>query len=249
MRKKISLLTLAIALTVPCGAIASVDTKKSQTCDFFTDTYLSIGAGVSMPSNKIKHLVPISEYDEYDYRSTRLKKSEAYRISLGKSFDNFRSEVEFLYGRKYKSKYDTDIQYDKSIFNVSSYSYFLNGFYDFKNFNDTVVPYVGAGIGLSRNHLSNEKLTLSVDNVDEPIMTIIGKKKTSFAWNIGLGVMFNINKHLAFDLSYKYTDLGKLKGSKDELHADTGDISEGEKYNVKGKLRNNVLLASFVVKF
>ena len=36
-------------------------------------------------------------------------------------------------------------------------------------------------------------------------------KKTGFAWNVGLGAMYNINSELGVDLAYRYRDLGKVK--------------------------------------
>lgn len=41
--------------------------------------------------------------------------------------------------------------------------------------------------------------------------TKISLKKTGFAWNVGLGAMYNINSELGVDLAYRYRDLGKVK--------------------------------------
>ena len=36
-------------------------------------------------------------------------------------------------------------------------------------------------------------------------------KKTGFAWNVGLGAMYNISSDFSVDLAYRYRDLGKVK--------------------------------------
>ncbi|WHA05194.1 outer membrane beta-barrel protein [Candidatus Bandiella numerosa] len=36
-------------------------------------------------------------------------------------------------------------------------------------------------------------------------------KKTGFAWNVGLGAMYNISSDFGVDLAYRYRDLGKVK--------------------------------------
>jgi opacity protein-like surface antigen len=219
---------------------------------FWDNTYLSIGGGLSVPSNNIKHLVPV-DYETDDYRSKKFQTSAIYKASVGKSFNSFRAELEFLFSRKHKLKFNTTTPrglYDKSELHISNRTYFLNGFYDLKNFSSILTPYVTLGAGVSSTNLSDEICKFSSDNVDYPVMKILGKKSTSFAWNAGVGLMMNINKNIAIDLSYKYLDLGKLRASKYEMMLDGSDnLLKGENYNVKGRLRSSAFLTSLVIKF
>lgn len=242
---KTKLLSLAIAAAIPFTAMAqNTSNNTALSNNLLSDAYVSVGGGIAKTHNKIKHLVPISH--DTEYRSVKLKKNPVYKISIGKSINNFRSEIEFIHSKKNKLTYN-DGSF-KSHLNISSNSYLINGYYDFKDFNEKVTPYIGLGLGISQNKISDEvwyTLTSSSANAE---VKIPSKKKNSFAWNIGTGMMLNINKHVSLDLSYRYMDLGKLKGSDKQIDLSTGNI-EKDSYNIKGKLRSNIFLASIVVKF
>ncbi len=51
-------------------------------------------------------------------------------------------------------------------------------------------------------------------------------KKTGFAWNVGLGAMYNISSDFGVDLAYRYRDLGKVKFN------DKGDSKKLKSHNV-----------------
>jgi len=213
---------------------------------FLDNTYLAIGAGASMP-NKVQGY----EGDENNPGqqisvSRKLKNSEVYRVAVGKGFNAFRGEVEFTY-RKFNHKLIDPTTPDlRSQYGIKSASYFLNGYYDFANYSKVFVPYVGAGVGVSRNSLSDEKTYY----LEELQVYTPGITQNSFAWNVGLGTMIHLNQNIAFDLSYKYTDLGKIIGNKDMLSVLNASVPMTPLTvpNVQGRLRSNNITASVVFK-
>ena len=77
---------------------------------------------------------------------------------------------------------------------------FLNLYWDFHNSSD-FVPYVGAGIGMAHQYASYDiKSGGYKESMDESY--------TTFAWNAGIGVAYNINPNLAIDLGYRFVGLG-----------------------------------------
>jgi len=95
----------------------------------------------------------------------------------------------------------------------------MNGYYDI-NLHKTIIPYVTAGVGIARNKAGD---FVSLDTI-----TLKGKTNTSFVWNVGAGVKYNLNRNFALDLSYRYIDLGSIKT--DNLDANT----HGGKQKIKG---------------
>lgn len=63
-------------------------------------------------------------------------------------------------------------------------------------------------------------------------------KKTGFAWNVGLGGMYNISSDFGIDLAYRYRDLGKVKIGKDTAGKD-----------VSKKLKSHNVTVGVVYKF
>lgn len=109
-------------------------------------------------------------------------------VSAGYSFDPVRLEFEFGYKNAGLNKLsgpggsvsltDTDI---------SVYSYMVNAYYDIKT-TSPFTPYIGAGLGLLNGELKSE-----------------GSKEddTVFGYQLIVGAAYNVDKHLALDLSYR----------------------------------------------
>lgn len=83
---------------------------------------------------------------------------------------------------------------------ISVYTGLVNGYIDFGNWNG-LVPYVGAGVGVA-HHV--------IDNVRLPADAADGSS-TDFAWALYGGMAFNVNENLAFDVGYRYMDLGRAE--------------------------------------
>ncbi len=81
---------------------------------------------------------------------------------------------------------------------VSSRSVMLNVFYDFDT-GTKFTPYVGGGIGIA--HL---KAKIRAEDGK------VSKSDNRFAWQLGAGVSYAVTDSTALDLSYRYTDSGRL---------------------------------------
>lgn len=140
---------------------------------------------------------------------------------------------------------DLDIQYGEVLYKANKGEQRSNmigvlavGHYDLVKISQTTTPYVALGAGFSRNHAG----TL-VDNAGPQRKVYPGKTKTDFAWNVGVGVKFNIDKDYTLDLGYRYSDLGKIKVGD---HIDENNrVSRGGSQKIKGHQGLLALLYKF----
>jgi opacity protein-like surface antigen len=87
------------------------------------------------------------------------------------------------------------------------------------------VPYVGGGIGFSRNETRSTGVsnTASSVNGSAPVNTGIlpGATQTSFAWQVGAGTAIEITPSIKVDVGYRYVHFG-------DVHtADVATFSDG----------------------
>ena len=82
---------------------------------------------------------------------------------------------------------------------------FVNVYYDI-NTGTRFIPYVGAGMGVGfiRTKGGAKYSTGHIENTGS-------KTVTNFAWNIGLGLGYQITNNIALDVGYRFADLGKAK--------------------------------------
>ena len=67
-------------------------------------------------------------------------------------------------------------------------------------------PFVGVGIGLTRNHVKGYNITFPVTQTVVP-----DGKDTEFAWMATAGVSVAVRKRLTLDLAYRYSDMGEVR--------------------------------------
>ena len=82
---------------------------------------------------------------------------------------------------------------------------FVNVYYDI-NTGTRFIPYIGAGLGAGFIRTKGY-----IDWGAGAIETTGSKTVTNFAWNIGLGLGYEITKNIALDVGYRFADLGKVK--------------------------------------
>jgi opacity protein-like surface antigen len=240
---------------MPYVALAnSNEMKPNNNADYdfgpLKGTYITLAAGRSFPQNKISN-ISIDSLGNFYYTRNKLDRGTVYKTAIGKDFEVIRAEFEFLYSKKHKFSLTTpnnilSVNGITSNFHTSHYTYFFNVFYDFKNINEVFQPYVGLGVGLSRNKVSEQPVITDIANVE--LYKYFKKSTNSFAWNLNVGSKINVNQHLYFDFSYKYVDLGRVKGSNMSL-APNGVVTTNADDNVKGRVRNHLLLAGFGFRF
>lgn len=92
---------------------------------------------------------------------------------------------------------------------LKSHTLMFNGYYDLGNWRG-VVPYVGAGVGLSYNQLSDTYFTQNVYLTN----SIEGASKLSLAWSLMAGIGWQISDRAILDLGYRYMDFGKAQSGR-----------------------------------
>ena len=105
---------------------------------------------------------------------------------------------------------------------VKNYTAMVNAYYDLGN-HGGFVPYVGAGVGLSYNQMSNVYFTGPGAFFNE----VIGANQLSLAWALMAGVEYKFSSRASIDVGYRYIDMGSV-------HSDHGDT--GNNWNPRFKL-------------
>ena len=110
----------------------------------------------------------------------------------------------------------TDAFPDSLDANIGSQYVFVSTYWDITNYAG-FTPYVGGGIGASKNEISG--LTFPAGAADG--------SEYDFAYHVDVGVSYDITQNLKFDLAYRYIDLGQVISGVDTalLPADQGAIS------------------------
>lgn len=109
-----------------------------------------------------------------------------------------RAEVEYALRGNSEKSWNYDALDVKGAWNASTL--FLNLYYDFRN-STAFTPYVGAGLGMAFNYAN---YTLSAPGYNANF----DDHATTFAWNVGAGVAYDITDSFAVDLGYRYVNLG-----------------------------------------
>jgi len=140
----------------------------------------------------------------------------AFGFSVGKYLTNsFRLELE--------ATKRTGYEYDARVSNAGLTSFtekakiqtealFINGFYDFQPFsirNNAITPYLGGGVGISRNKMGTDVIH---NNGIPTGGTIDSNAITQFAYKLSAGTLVSLTEQLSLDVNYQYVNLGAFKG-------------------------------------
>jgi len=115
---------------------------------------------------------------------------------------------------------------------VASDAIMLNGTYELPVVFGALRPYVGAGIGQSRNEMK----PLKWNDPGCCSGTLNGGKKTDTAWQLTLGADIALQNNWTLELFYRYMDMGKFV--KNAGPDQSGNFSgSGSTISATGKLR------------
>jgi len=138
----------------------------------------------------------------------------AFGFSVGKYLtDSFRLELEAIKRTGYE--YDAHALLFPAANNkakIETHTLFINGFYDFQSFtmsNNAITPYLGGGVGISRNKMGTiiEHRFGLINGVTNDGNTI-----NQFAYKLSAGTLVSITEQLSLDVNYQYVNLGAFKG-------------------------------------
>ena len=178
----------------------------------------------------------------------------AFGFSAGKYLsDNFRLELELIK----RTGYEYDADYNGGgeeaarmslAADLDSTSIFVNGFYDFQPFiirNTAITPYLGGGIGISRNKM--DKVNELIAGVSQGVI-IDGDTVNQFAYKLSAGTLVSLTEQLSLDVNYQYVNLGAFKsGVRVEVN---GAFSQNLVKGVNGgEIKTQELMVGLQYKF
>jgi opacity protein-like surface antigen len=197
-------LLAVLLLTLPTMAVA-IDLEGY---------YITAKGGVSKTSDTGETSFILSNGASRALQDDDLGTGSAFGFSLGKYLtDSFRLELEAIKRTGYE--YDgRAIPYPTFTYNtkIQTESLFINGFYDFQPFtmsNTAITPYLGGGVGISRNKMGT---TVFRSNGIPSGSTIDGDTINQFAYKLSAGTLVSITEQLSLDVNYQYVNLGAFKG-------------------------------------
>jgi opacity protein-like surface antigen len=115
---------------------------------------------------------------------------------------------------------------DRGLFQSSALM--VNGYLDIGTFMD-VTPYVGAGVGVSWNVLSDHTRASYEPATGETSWNrIAGGSEYSFAWALMAGVGYQLSSAFTLDLGYRYVSLGDVKTRASGAGVDVASIGAHE---------------------
>ena len=197
-------LTLALLLTLPTLAFA-IDLEGF---------YITAKGGASKTFNTGETSFNAPFGNLITLQNDDLGTGSAFGFSLGKYLtDSFRLELEAIKRTGYE--YDgRAIPFPTFTYNtkIQTEALFINGFYDFQPFtmsNTAITPYLGGGVGISRNKMGT---TVVNDNGIPNGETFGGNTINQFAYKLSAGTLVSITEQLSLDVNYQYVNLGAFKG-------------------------------------
>ena len=156
-----------------------------------------------------------------------LGKSDIMEIGIGSYFsETFSGEISLAQrnGFKYATTGvpDTSLRYKAD---VESLAVFINGYFNAQPLSiiqTSVTPYLGVGVGFSRNKMGAVDIILVSDGVS--LGNAASNTETEFAYKLALGTLINLSDSVSVDLNYQYVDLGNIK-SGTNLSWDSRDMN------------------------
>jgi opacity protein-like surface antigen len=199
-------LTLALLLTLPTIALA-IDLEGY---------YITAKGGASKTFNT--GATSFSDGDTIAFQNEDLGTGPAFGFSAGKYLtDNFRLELEAIKRTGYE--FDAGDLADLSVAmkaKIETHALFINGFYDFQPFsisNTPITPYLGGGVGFSRNKMGT---TVQNENGLPDGTTGDGNTINQFTYKLSAGTLVSLTEQLSLDVNYQYVNLGAFESGTDK---------------------------------
>ena len=155
-----------------------------------------------------------------------LGKSDIMEIGIGSYFsETFSGEISLAQRNGFKyatTETDNTLRYKAD---VESLAVLINGYFNAQPLSiiqTSVTPYLGVGVGFSRNKMGAVDITQINDGVS--LGNAASNTETEFAYKLALGTLINLSDNVSVDLNYQYVDLGNIK-SGTNLSFDSRDLN------------------------
>ena len=188
---------------------------------------------------------------QFDIKDNDLGTGYVFGLSVGKYItNNFRLELEA--SQRGGLEYDTEYASEPNLgtttkADIKTQSIFINGFYDFESFaiiNSLVTPYIGGGIGISRNKMG----VVTEVTPENEVAYLDGNKVSQFSYKLAAGTLVSLTESLSLDINYQYVDLGSFKSGLGYVASGgaTGNITEALN---GGEIKTQELMVGLQYKF
>lgn len=223
---RLTISTLTVVALLAASAARAADYSPPQpiyvqpqpVIEEFSSWYLRGDIGFS--NQQVRSLFS-KEYDGYDsVQNVDRSFDSAPFFGVGVGY-NFNDWLRFDVTGEYRGKanfHGLDIGRVGGAFTPDRYTgskseltFLFNGYVDLGTWYN-ITPFVGAGVGMSRNTISNFG--------DVTIHTVAGTladanfataSQWSFAWALHAGLAYKVSKNFTVELAYRYLDLGDAK--------------------------------------
>ena len=180
--------------------------------------YITAKGGVSKTLNT--GTTSFLDGDLFTLQNEDLGTGSAFGFSVGKYLTNsFRLELEATKrtGYEYDARVST-VEFTTFTFKskIKTHALFINGFYDFQPFimsNTAITPYLGGGVGISRNKMGKN---IQHENGLFDGTTGDGDTNNHFAYKLSAGTLVSITDGLSLDVNYQYVNLGAFQSGNDK---------------------------------
>jgi opacity protein-like surface antigen len=112
----------------------------------------------------------------------------------------------------------------------SEWLFLLNGYVDLGTWNG-FTPFVGAGVGMSRNTISSFRDVCTVCGTTGSVAFGDDQSKWNFAWALHAGVGYKVSKNFTIELAYRYVDLGNAQSGDLYDYFGTNNINNPMEFN------------------
>ena len=165
-------------------ALALLLTSPAYSAETSVGPYVSGNLGLAMPTDADSTFPLAPGYTI----NTSYDTGWAIGAALGYNFGNTRVEGEVAYQKADEDKAKDSFGSWDATGDISALSFLVNGYYDFTN-SSAFTPYLSAGLGFAK-----VKVTDIGYNADD----------TVFAYQVGAGVGYALNKNVTLDVKYRY---------------------------------------------
>ena len=188
---------------------------------------------------------------QFDIKDNDLGTGYVFGLSVGKYItNNFRVELEA--SQRGGLEYDTEYASEPNLgtttkADIKTQSIFINGFYDFESFaiiNSLVTPYIGGGIGISKNKMG----VVTEVTPENEVAYLDGNKVSQFSYKLAAGTLVSLTESLSLDINYQYVDLGSFKSGLGYVASGgaTGNLTEALN---GGEIKTQELMVGLQYKF
>jgi opacity protein-like surface antigen len=200
-------------------AVAAAAAGGTGSYDAATNTYTAVAGADPVGFNAADYYSVVSNYLGDSVSNTRMENAwfGGVGIGCGSGSRGFRGELALGYTghRKIDGKpidYNGTPVFGTAVIpvfddplhtGVKSYTGMVNAYYDFGQFGG-ITPYLGAGVGMSYNRMSEVYFTDNVNLVNK----IQGDSRLSLAWSLMGGIGWQVSDRAILDLGYRYMNYG-----------------------------------------